>query len=535
MRWSLVIGRFWGTEVRLHASMLLLIPYAMLMYRPIGIEATAKLALLLAALFACVALHEMGHTAAARMLGISVNSIVLWPLGGFANLSRRPNNPLHDILITAAGPFVNLLIFCVLAILSLMVLLVVRWTNFLTVETYALFDWTFPLLVGLLAANLSLVVFNLLPVYPLDGGQITRNLIKMVFGEKRADQVMLVLSLPPALALAVLGFVLGDVIIIITGLLLLIATLSLNPRITHWLTLGWLYVFDRGGYYLRRQDYDPALDFYTKAIERKPNLPGPYVSRAICYMNLMEIEAAKRDADLALALDEKNFIAWALQGELLAMEKAYPEALEAYNKAIAIQPNWDLIYLDRSGLYQEQGKLDLALEDMNRAVDHGTAVGLGHVLRSILFYEMGETEKSRADALRAYRYAPHWMLTFPEIFLSNLVGRMNWAIEYYTRAIEMMPGAYQAYQGRADAARINNHPDWAIADYNRAIALAPKQAELYLCRAKAYLALHEHAQAVTDLQQAVKLANRSHIRRQAQRMLGAVALTQRETATPPAL
>ena len=227
MKWSLVVGRFWGTEVRLHLSMLLLIPYAMVMFRPVGTEETVKLAVLLTALFACVALHELGHTFAARMKGISVNSIVLWPLGGFANLSRRPAKALDDMLISAAGPFVNLLIFCGLAVLALVELLIFRWPDILTTDTFVFFEWTFPMLVGLMASNLSLAVFNLLPVYPLDGGQITRSLIKLAFGEQRADQVMLILSLPPALGLTMLGVVLGDIVVILSGLLLMVAAISL--------------------------------------------------------------------------------------------------------------------------------------------------------------------------------------------------------------------------------------------------------------------------------------------------------------------
>ena len=520
MKWSLVVGRFWGTEVRLHLSMLLLIPYAMVMFRPVGTEETVKLAVLLTALFACVALHELGHTAAARMKGITVTSIVLWPLGGFANLSRRPTRVLDDMLISAAGPFVNLLIFCGLAVLALVELLVFRWTDILTTDTFVFFEWTFPMLVGLMASNLSLVVFNMLPVYPLDGGQITRNLIKLAFGEKRADQVMLILSLPPALGLAVLGVVLGDIVVILSGLLLMVAAVSLNPRITHGLVLGWLYLFDRGGYHLRRQDFDRALAIYNQAIIRRPNAPGLYVNRAVCHMNLLDLRAARADTDQALALTTKNYIAWALRGELLALEKAYPEALEAYNRAIALQPNWAVLYLDRGGLYQEQGMLDLALEDMDRAVEQASGAGIGHVLRSILHYEMGEVEKSRADAHQAFRFAPHWMLAFPEVFLYNFKGHLDWAMAYYALAIERMPNAYQAYQGRADAARFNERMEWAIADYGRAIALAPKRAELYLGRAKAYQALGSTTQALADLQQAARLADRSHIRRQAEEIMG---------------
>src|SRR5512141_354085 len=118
MKWSLLVGRFWGTEIRLHASMLLLIPYALVAFQPDGLAGMLRALVLIAAIFIFVALHEMGHTAAARLYGIEVTSIVLWPLGGFANLSRRPEKVLPELVIAAAGPLTNLLIFSGLLLLT---------------------------------------------------------------------------------------------------------------------------------------------------------------------------------------------------------------------------------------------------------------------------------------------------------------------------------------------------------------------------------------------------------------------------------
>jgi tetratricopeptide (TPR) repeat protein len=140
-------------------------------------------------------------------------------------------------------------------------------------------------------------------------------------------------------------------------------------------------------------------------------------------------------------------------------------------------------------------------------------------MRSILRYQMGDQPGWQRDADQALRYAPHWMLSFPEVFLGNLKGHLNWALDYYWRAIERMPNASQAYQGRADACRINERFDWAVADYNRAIQLAPRQADLYLGRGRAYQQLRQTDLAAADFQQAARLADRAHIRRQAETLL----------------
>jgi tetratricopeptide (TPR) repeat protein len=519
MKWSLLVGKFWGTELRLHASMLLLIPYTLIAFRPEDVAGALHVLLLITAIFVCVALHELGHTAAARLFGIQVNSIVLWPLGGFANLSHRPEKILPELLISAAGPFTNFLIFSGLLALTVFERIFEASGLIPTVQPILRANNIFPFLVGLTVANLSLALFNLVPVYPLDGGQIARGLLKMIFGEKRADLVMLIISLPLALALTAYGFFSGDIVIILTGLLLILAGSSLNPRLFNNLILASLYFIDRGNYYLKRSDFDPAMQVFTRAIERSPTRSGLYISRAIAFMNLLDFDRAQADVSLALSFDPRNFVGWTLLGELHSLNGRPEAALEAYNRAIEIRPNWSIAYLDRGSLYQEKGQLEQAREDIDRAVNlsHGSAIN--QLMRSILRYQMGDQPGWQRDADQALRYAPHWMLSFPEVFLGNLKGHLNWALDYYWRAIERMPNASQAYQGRADACRINERFDWAVADYNRAIQLAPRQADLYLGRGRAYQQLRQTDLAAADFQQAARLADRAHIRRQAETLL----------------
>jgi tetratricopeptide (TPR) repeat protein len=522
MKWSLMIGNFWGTKIHLHLSMLLIIPYVVLTFRPEDLTGALRLLLLIAAIFVCVALHELGHTVAARLFGIQVNSIVLWPLGGFANLSSRPEKVLHDIVISAAGPFTNLVIFAILLVVTIVERLIETRQLFPEVSSFLWSANVFPFLVGLTLANLILALFNLVPVYPLDGGQIARGLLKLVFGEKYADTIMLVVSLPLALALTIYGLYLRDVIVILTGMLLLLAASTLNTRLYNNLAVWFLYFIDRGSYYIRQRDFDSAIPALDKAIKRAPNQTRFYVSRAVAYMNIGESSLAKADVDHALALDAKNYIAWALRGEILSMDNQYQPALQAFNRSIEINPTWAMAYMDRGILQQEQGNLAEALEDMDRAVELGQGYILVYTMRSRLRYQLGDISGARSDNQKALRYSPPWMLSMPEFFLIHLKGHLNWALEYYWQAIQQMPNTYQAYQGRADACRVNNRLDWAIADYNRAIQLAPRQAELYMGRGRCYMQLGYLQYAQADYRQAVQFAGQSHIRRRAEKLLNQV-------------
>jgi Zn-dependent protease len=128
------------------------------------------------ALFLIVLLHEFGHALACRQVGGTANQIVLWPLGGVAyvNPPQRPGATLWSI---AAGPLVNVVLLPVLYA-AVVMSRSLGWA-------LAMPD-AYQLLRSVLWINVSLLVFNLLPIYPLDGGQILRSLLWFVLGRGRS-------------------------------------------------------------------------------------------------------------------------------------------------------------------------------------------------------------------------------------------------------------------------------------------------------------------------------------------------------------
>jgi len=136
------------------------------------------------ALFVIVLMHEFGHSLACRQTGGKADEIILWPLGGIAFV-RPPARPGAELWSIAAGPLVNVLLVPVIFGLI--------WARAnlgwgLDFPDYKLF------LRDLFRLNLTLLVFNLLPVYPLDGGQILRSLLWFVFGRARSLQIASVLG-----------------------------------------------------------------------------------------------------------------------------------------------------------------------------------------------------------------------------------------------------------------------------------------------------------------------------------------------------
>jgi Zn-dependent protease len=182
--------KFSGIQVYLHFSWFLVAAFELTQRRGIySSQIWAGYEYL--ALFGIVLLHEFGHALACRQTGGTANQIVLWPLGGiaFVNPPRRPGAMLWSI---AAGPLVNVVLFPLLTV-----------ALFATAEPAGLEPSDFSQLIRQVwQINLGLLIFNMLPVYPLDGGQILRSLLWFPLGEIRSLQIASVLGLVGAVVLA---------------------------------------------------------------------------------------------------------------------------------------------------------------------------------------------------------------------------------------------------------------------------------------------------------------------------------------------
>lgn len=131
--------------------------------------------------FVSLVLHELGHAIVARRNGIRVTRIDLWFFGGLARLTREPRSPGEDFRISAAGPAVTLAIFA-LCCAALLASGVPDLASAITMS----FDHVSPatgLLAWLAGVNLVVLLFNLIPAYPLDGSRIARALVWRVTGD----------------------------------------------------------------------------------------------------------------------------------------------------------------------------------------------------------------------------------------------------------------------------------------------------------------------------------------------------------------
>jgi Zn-dependent protease len=180
---SIRLFRFAGVDLFLHWSWFLVAAFEIQSRKARYSSLTWNVAEYLA-LFLIVMLHEFGHAMACRQVGGTANQIVLWPLGGVAYVDPPPR-PGATLWSIAAGPLVNVVLLPVLL-------------GAFTLGRTSGWAQTMPdlyrLVRALLFIDVALLVFNLLPIYPLDGGQILRSLLWFVIGRARSLMVVTILG-----------------------------------------------------------------------------------------------------------------------------------------------------------------------------------------------------------------------------------------------------------------------------------------------------------------------------------------------------
>jgi Zn-dependent protease len=264
---SIRLFRLAGIDVYLHWSWFIMLFYQLGVRGPRGNLSLGWNLLLYLCLFGIVTLHEFGHAFACRQVGGRANQIILWPFGGIAFVSppQRPGPILWSI---AAGPLVNVALIPVLGGLILL-------TGFL--------GWTDAnpaldrFVTYLFFLNLLILAFNLLPIYPLDGGQILQSLLWFVIGKARS-----------LMAAVVIGFI---------GVALLGVVAALTRQTIFWLMVVFLLLSCWRGLmqarFLAKLAKLPRREGFACPACREPPIIGPFW---ICHKCLARFDAFEANA-----------------------------------------------------------------------------------------------------------------------------------------------------------------------------------------------------------------------------------------------
>lgn len=199
MPWSVKVARIAGVNVYLHFTFLLLMLLVALAEggtAPSFAEAAVGI-LFFISLFACVLAHEFGHILMARRFGVGTRDVTLLPIGGVARLEKMPDRPRDEFWVALAGPAVNVVIAVLL--IGGLVLFGGGWPNL----EWGIEDAGFA--ESLVIINTAMILFNLLPAFPMDGGRVLRAVLAARMDFVRATRIAARLGRGMAVLFVIVG------------------------------------------------------------------------------------------------------------------------------------------------------------------------------------------------------------------------------------------------------------------------------------------------------------------------------------------
>lgn len=223
------MGTYFGIPLRLHWSFVLILVFVLY----VGLKNNREMSeigvtfILVLVMFVCVVFHEYGHALMAKRFNVRTVDIILSPIGGLARLERLPKNPLHEFYIALAGPMVNLVISIFLGMVLFLFgkpILPDLEMNINDVNHWAVY------LSLVVAINVVLFVFNLIPAFPMDGGRILRSLLAIKIGKKRSTDIAAFIGYFIAIGFIIWSFLYEQYTLGIIGVFVMI--MARNERIS---------------------------------------------------------------------------------------------------------------------------------------------------------------------------------------------------------------------------------------------------------------------------------------------------------------
>lgn len=219
MAGSWYLGKLSGIDLRVHWTFLLLPAWVFFssLFGGSGAVTALVSVIFILAVFGCVVLHEMGHALMARFFGVGTRDITLLPIGGVASLERMPRQPHQELAIAVAGPAVNLVIAPIAFLVAMLVAP-------LSATMSALF-------VQLAVVNLALIVFNLLPAFPMDGGRVLRSILVMRMPYENATHIAVKVGKVAAIAFGIFGLLSGNLMLAVIAAFIFLAASGEAARV----------------------------------------------------------------------------------------------------------------------------------------------------------------------------------------------------------------------------------------------------------------------------------------------------------------
>lgn len=232
MKANINLGSVSGIKIKVHWTFIFLILWIILSEIKQGGNTKSILfnISLVLAVFICVILHELGHALTAKHFGISTKKITLLPIGGMATMEKIPESPKQELLVTLAGPLVNVIIALLLYfIIPVKEFMHLNFTETLeTLSSFTVQNFLFYLYI----VNVALVVFNTIPAFPMDGGRILRAILAIKINRAKATQIASTIGQFIAVIFLLIGLIYNPFLIFI-ALVIFLGAYGENQMVHH--------------------------------------------------------------------------------------------------------------------------------------------------------------------------------------------------------------------------------------------------------------------------------------------------------------
>jgi tetratricopeptide (TPR) repeat protein len=260
----------------------------------------------------------------------------------------------------------------------------------------------------------------------------------------------------------------------------------------------------------QQEDYECAIENYTKAIEVNPDYAEAYGGRGWAYLNQGNYDKSFEDCDMAVKLEPDFVEALTCRGLSYSLREDYQRIFADCNKAIELKPDYAEAYDCRGIAYRLQKKYALAIQDSDKAIELKPDLARAYVNRGQIYRESGDNGQSIKDFAKAIELKPNYVEAYESRGSAyTSIGNYDQGIKDLNEAIRLKPKSGSAYTKRGDAYLLTGNHQQAIQDYSKAIDLKFNLAEAYLKRGDAHV--HENAyigdsgyeQAIEDYTEAI--------------------------------
>ncbi len=258
--------------------------------------------------------------------------------------------------------------------------------------------------------------------------------------------------------------------------------------------------------FIKSRSYSDPITFYNSSISQNPDNVLMYINRGYAKDIRNDFQGAIEDFTKAIELNPIYAVSYNNRGSVYSAKGDLKRAIKDYDTAIELNPNYVDAYNNRGKAYNDAGNYDQAIKDINKAIELNPVFADAYNNRGIVYSVKGNLDNAIKDYDKAIELNPNYAEAYNDLGLAyQAIGRLENAIKEFDKAIELKSSIAEAYYNRGNAYSTKDYLNNAIIDYDKAIELNPNYAEAYNNLGLAYQVKGDLESAIKNHDKAIEL------------------------------